>query len=190
MTKEQEKLSAQKKFKKLENFLHSSLGGQKRKLKIIKEVDKETPRGGEKEGNFIKFFLGPVLIKYFNTYPSVKVIIEGMNSGGGTQLKSEFFGSMPAFDFSFKSEANLFAVSPFLLDTVGEVKYGKLTFRPFATGLGQIIGYLQASKLGESPKTYGYYIFFNTDIAKSITEKDKEFLEELWERENVFVVII
>jgi aspartate/methionine/tyrosine aminotransferase len=78
----------------------------------------------------------------------------------------------------------------FPLETVGEVKYGNLNFRSFATGLGQIIGYLKASQFEAVPKIYGYYIFFNTDVDKTITENDKKFLEELWENENIFVVII
>jgi hypothetical protein len=189
MTNAQEKLRAQKKFEKLKNFLCSNLGSRNRKFNIIKKVDKNTSKSGEKEGNFVKLFLTPTLVKYFRNYP-LRIIIEGANSKGETQLKNNFFGSKPAFDFSFKSETNLFSTSPFPLDTVGEVKYGNLNFRAFATGLGQIIGYLKASQFEANPKRYGYYIFFNTDLDKAITENDKKFLEEIWERENVFVVII
>ena len=52
MISKQEKLRAQKKFKKLEKYLISCFAN--RKVKIIRKIDKETPRGGEKEGIFIK----------------------------------------------------------------------------------------------------------------------------------------
>ena len=189
MIREQEKLKAQHKFKKLVSFLISNLGGEERKSRIIEKVRRETPKGREKEGNFVKLFLAPALTRYFLDYP-LRVIIEGVNSEGATQFKNIFFGSRPAPDFSFKSESNLFSISPFPLDTVGEVKYANLNFRSFVTGLGQIIGYLKASEFEQSPKIYGYYIFFNTDLDGSIRETDKGFLEELWEKENIFVVII
>jgi len=156
MISKQEKLKAQKKFKKLEKYLISCFAN--RKVKIIRKIDKETPRGGEKEGIFIKLFLAPALSAYFKDR-RIKVIVEGVNSNGETQFQDEFFG---------------------------EVKYGKLTFSLFTKGLGQIIGYLNADKKFD----YGYYVFFNTNINKTITDRDKEFLEELWERENIFVVII
>lgn len=193
MTKEEEKLRTQKKFRALENFLRMNLGGPKRKPQIIKRVDKKTPKGGNKEGNFVKLYLTHFLVKYFQEH-SIEVIVEGVNSSGATQFKNKFFGSKPAIDFLFKSEGlSLFPaphIIPFPLDTVGEVKYGSLSFRSFATGLGQIIGYLKASQFEASPKIYGYYIFFNTDVGKTVTENDKKFLEELWDKENIFVVII
>lgn len=116
----------------------------------------------------------------------------GMNSKGETQFKSKFFGSRPAPDFLFNvKQQDLFHQPfPFPLDTVGEVKYCDLKFQTFISGLGQIIGYLNASKFEKSPKIYGYYIFFNTDLNKIITKNDEKFLEEIWEKENVFTVII
>ena len=193
MTKERQKTRALNKFKKLEKHLLSLLGGEKRKVKIIRKIEKETPKGGEKEGIFVKSFLCRVLFNYFRN-SSIEVIIEGVNSEGRTQFKNKFLNSKPAVDFLFeKRPSGLFPVSHtilFPLETVGEVKYGDLNFRSFATGLGQIIGYLKASQFEASPKIYGYYIFFNTDGDKTITENDKKFLEELWEKENIFVVII
>jgi len=188
MISKQEKLRAQKKFKKLEKYLISCFAN--RKVKIIRKIDKETPREGEKEGIFIKLFLAPALSAYFKDR-RIKVIVEGVNSNGETQFQDEFFGSKPAPDFLFRADSQPMLVDnrrvlPFPLNTVGEVKYGKLTFSLFTKGLGQIIGYLNADKKFD----YGYYVFFNTNINKTITDRDKEFLEELWERENIFVVII
>jgi hypothetical protein len=192
MTREQQKIRAFNKFKKLERHLLSLLGGEK-KAKIIGKIEKETPKGGEKESIFVKSFLCRVLFNYFRD-SSIEVIIEGVNSEGRTQFRSKFFNSKPAVDFLFeKRPLGLLPVSHtilFPLETVGEVKYGNLNFRSFATGLGQIIGYLKASQFEAAPKIYGYYIFFNTDVDKTITENDKKFLEELWENENIFVVII
>ena len=190
MRNNQEKLRAKRKFEKLAKCLNSHLGGKKRRIKIIRKVNRETPKGGEKEGVFIKLFLTPVLTSYFEHW-SIEVIIEGVNSNGRTQFQDKFFGTKPAVDFLFEidKQKRLFSTRhplPFPLNTVGEVKYGKLTFRSFVTGLGQIIGYLNASKKFD----YGYYIFFNTDIDKTITDRDRRFLDELWEKENIFVVII
>ena len=188
MISKQEKLRAQKKFKKLERHLVFCL--RNRKEKIIRKVDKVTSKGGEKENAFIKLFLTPVLRNYFKDH-CIEVIVEGVNSEGRTQFRNKFFGSKPAPDFLFRmdNQPKLFNNRhpiPFPLNTVGEVKYDKLTFRSFAIGLGQIIGYLNADKRFE----YGYYIFFNKDLNKDITDKDKEFLNKLWEKENIFVVII
>jgi len=65
-----------------------------------------------------------------------------------------------------------------------------MTFRAFATGLGQVIGYRQAANAEGKRKSYGYYIFFNTDPDKTLTEKDNDFVKELWNKESVFVLII
>lgn len=193
MTKNEEKIKAKKKFEKLENFLRGNLGNKNKKIEIIKKIRRKILKNKKKESEFVKEFLEPILSRYFQKH-SIDVIVEGKNSIGRTQFKNEFFGVKPAIDFLFKHEnPSIFPSQynvPFPLDTVGEVKYEKLTFRNFAIGLGQIIGYLAASKFEQNPKIYGYYIFFNTDVDKSITDKDREFLDEIWEKENVFIVIL
>ncbi len=192
MVKEQ-KIKAQEAFNKLEKHLCYNLGWQQRKLKIIENIERKTLNGEHKEKVFKKIFLSKVLWNCFRD-SSIEIIIEGMSNEENTQFCKRFFGSKPAPDFLFKSkiEPSLFPPKRILplLETVGEVKYGDLTFRSFVTGLGQVIGYLKASQLEKSPKIYGYYIFFNTNTDKVITETDKKFLEEIWEKENVFVVII
>jgi len=189
MPTQQEKLRAQRKFERLKHFLQARLGDKNKKLEIVREVQKT--KG--KEAIFRKRFLFPVLNEYFKEH-SIEVVTEGVNSEGRTRLRKEFLGVKPAVDFLFKPEDPSLFPSPYKipipLDSVGEVKYGKLNFRLFSTGLGQIIGYLKASQFEEKPKIYGYYIFFNTDVDKDITDRDREFLDELWEKENIFVVII
>ncbi len=190
MPTQQEKSRARGKFEKLAKYLNSCLGGKKRRIKIIRKVNREAPKGVEKEGFFIKRFLDRALRDYFKNR-RIEVIMEGVNSEGRTQFRDKFFGSKPAPDFLFEidKQPRLFSTRHLLsfpLNTVGEVKYDKLTFRSFVTGLGQIIGYLNTGKKFD----YGYYIFFNTDIDKPVTDRERKFLDELWEKENIFVVII
>lgn len=184
-----DKPRALKKFNKLRNFLIGGLGGRARKNIIIATINRKHKVSGEKEGLFIKHFLAPKLLQYFKQYP-IEIYIEGVNSKGETQLKNRFFGSKPAFDFSFSSPTTLFSTPDFPLGTVGEVKYDKLTFRAFITGLGQVIGYRQAANAEGKHKSYGYYIFFNTELDKTLTENEKNFLKELWGKENIFVLVI
>ena len=73
---------------------------------------------------------------------------------------------------------------------VGEVKYGKLRLRSFATALGQLIVYLESSKNETEQSQYGCLIFFNTEESKEPTEREKEFINLMWERENIFITII
>lgn len=193
-TNSQSKARARKKFTALENVLRNNLAGNK--AKIIRKVREKTVKKEKRESIFKKYFLTPVLDTYFKDYP-IRIIVEGVDSKGGTRLKNMFFGSQPLADFFFKSkriEATLFSPTtsdpPFPLNTVGEVKYDKLNFHSFVTGIGQIIGYRAASRLQDKEKQYGYYIFFNINLEKSIDENAKQFLEELWEKEDIFVVII
>lgn len=192
LQKEIDKNRTHDKFNKLANFLSGNLGT--RKSKIINTIKSQTPKGREVEGRFTKRFLKPAIDGYFKGFP-VEVIFEGVNSQGETQWKNKFFGSKPAPDFIFKPrQPSLFdnAHSPFPLDTVGEVKYDKLTFRNFVTGLGQIIAYLESSRIEKEPKQYGYYIYFNTDIDKDtiISNHEETFLRTLWKQQNIFAVII
>lgn len=196
-----------KKFIKFTNFLKTSLRSKykvirqiqknrldKRYAMLIKKIPKDISNNTKKEIIFKKLFFAPAVKRYFINYP-IDVIIEGINSKGKTQIKKAFLGSKPTADFIFEStdySGTLFSnhKAPLPLETAGEIKFGDLNFRSFMIGLAQLIGYLRASLLEDKPKIYGYYIFFNTDDSKEITNTDKDFLDELWEKENIFVVIL
>jgi len=149
-----------------------------KKEDIVRKVRRATPKGGEPEGYFIKLFLAP-LLREFLIENLEGLIIEGINSEGQTQFKKDFFGSKPAPDFRFKQ-----------FNMVGEVKYNKLRLRPFVTALGQLITYIESSKNETEQSKYGYLIFFNTKESKEPTEREKEFINLMWERENIFITII
>jgi len=152
-----------------------------KKEDIVKKVRGATPKNGESEGYFIKLFLAPLLREFIKENLE-GLIIEGINSKGQTQFKKEFFGSKPAPDFRF--------TTPLPFNLVGEVKYGKLRLRSFATALGQLIVYLESSKNETEQSQYGYLIFFNTEESKELTEREKEFINLMWKRENMFITII
>jgi len=149
-----------------------------KKEDIVKKVRGAPPRGDEPEGYFIKLFLAPLLREFFKGNLG-GLIIEGINSKGQTQFKKDFFGSKPAPDFRFKQ-----------FNMVGEVNYDKLQLRPFVTALGQLITYIKSSKNETEQSKYGCLIFFNTEESKEPTEREKEFINLMWERENIFIMII
>ena len=150
------------------------------KENVVKKVREATPKGGEPEGNFIKLFLAPLLREFLKVNLE-GLIIEGINKGQ-TQFKNYFFGSKPASDFRFKE--------PLTFNLIGEVKYGKLQLRSIATALGQLITYIESSKNESEQSQYGCLIFFNTKQSKEPTEREKEFINLMWERENIFITII
>jgi len=150
---------------------------QSQKDTIVMKVRKATLKGGEPENYFIKLSLAPLLIKFFKQ-KSKGLIIEGINSRGQTQFKNYFFSSRPAPDFRFKE--------PLPFNLVGENKYCKLQLRSIATGLGQLITYIESSKNESEPSQYGYLNFFNTGVSKELSTQENNFIKLLWERENIF----
>ncbi len=186
---EENKRRAFEELKKIECFLQEKLGGE-RKKEIVEGVKRKALEKADKigvmenEGLFTKQFFAPVLRDYFQEKP-VDVIVEGMESSGETIIKNDSFGVIGC-DFLLLSKDNNFS----LRSTIGEIKYGRLKFQSFTGGLGQVIGYIHVYKNTERPKQYGLFCFFNTDETRNISKEDKEFLGEIWERENVFTVII
>lgn len=199
MTEKILKNAAYKKFEDLRRYLQKEVllhGGKGKIIKDVKSItnEKDDEKRNKDEKNFVKLFLFPVLDQYFRPN-DINVIAEGIN--GVIRFRNKFFGSNPSADFLFKKEnqPKLFDLPadkiPFPIETVGEVKFEKLRFRLFASGLGQIIGYLRASKLELEPKNYGYYIFLNADLnKKSFSGNELKFFHELWVKENIFVVIL
>jgi hypothetical protein len=154
---------------------------QPQKEKIVMKVKEAVPKGGEPEGYFIKNFLAHLLSEFFKQ-KSEGLIIEGINSKGQTQFKNYFFNSRPAPDFRFKKSL------PFNL--VGEFKYCKLQLRSIAIGVGQLMTYIESSKIESEPSQYGYLIFFNTGVSKELSTQENNFIRLLWEQENIFITII
>jgi hypothetical protein len=102
------------------------------------EIVSAVGKGGEPEGRFMKLFLADSLREFFEDR-SDSLVIEGINSKGKTQFKISFFGSKPGPDLVFNH--------PHLFTFVGEVKFGPMRLREFATGIGQVIAYIESSRL-------------------------------------------
>lgn len=194
----QQKNWANAQFKKLNVFLQHNLGGynEQRKSKIIRRIDAESKTKKlhrKKESIFKNIYLSFALSQFCSRFKyNIKPIIEGDRKQTKTKSEQMIFGTNPSADFLFISqEPTLFKSSvPFPIDTVGELKYDKLNFRAFVTGLGQLIGYLNINKFHGNIYRYGFYIFFNIDLGREVTSAEDNFLQDLWERENIFVCII
>jgi len=159
--------------KKFEGILKDKFRDNKEK--IINEVGISS--GSYPEGYFVKNYLAKYLFDFFETY----VHIEGINSEGLTQYKNDFFCSKPAPDFIVKEPYNL----------VGEVKYCNLSTRELATAIGQAIMYLHSSRSEEFVYEFGLIICFDKSMKHTSLDSSEEILiKELWDKENIFIVIV
>ncbi len=186
------KQKAYEEFCKLGFFLNNVLGGENKQEaidKLISTVDNRAQKTGgrESEGVFTKEFFAPEIKKYLENKP-VDVIIEGINSGGKTTIKSDSLGFISC-DFLLLSDKEKLAIG----NVIGEIKYGQLKFQNFTAGLGQSIGYLHTFNTEEESKyciNYALFIFFNTDFKRNLSKKDKLFIKKMWEEENIFTIVI
>lgn len=169
------KQEVEQKLSQLTEELRKNLGG--RKATIIKDVRANTPKGREQEGTFRKRFLVPVLE---NVFADDGLIVEGIGSQGLTQFKNNFFGGKPAVDFIVSKPG-----------IVGEVKYQPLSPSNFGGAVGQALVYLISSKQEEAKFPYGAVIFFTTrPEITTPTSTERQFIQLLWERDNIFVIVI
>lgn len=152
-----------------------------RKSEIVADVRDNTPKGGEAEGHFMKRRLEKRLRECFGDEKG-HLVIEGVESHGVTQFKHPFFGNKPAPDFVF-NDPRRFAL-------VGEVKYGRISLRAFATGIGQAISYMQSSKRESTCYEYGYLLFFNTAGGYKLSPQEQDFQRRLWDQHNLFVQVL
>ncbi len=169
------KTDVDKKLRLLREVILDRLGQNKRE--IIENVRNSTPKGGEQEGVFSKTYLAPL---FRDLFKEDNCVVEGIDSRGLTQFKSAFFNAKPAPDFIVIK-----------LGIVGEIKYEKLMPRLLATAIGQALLYMESSKQEKPSFPYGMVIYFavQPDITQ-LRPSEEAFINSLWEKHNMFIIIV
>lgn len=173
--RKKQKTSAYGCFKELENIIKTELGSKKEE--IMQQVKLNTPAGGEPEGTFTKMFLSTAIKTVFPDD-----IIEGMDSMSKLHFTELFFGSGADIDFLVNKPAKI----------CGEVKYTRLSKQSLGVDTGKLIMLMSTGKTYRIQFQYGCQIFFDTGSAKAniLNNEEEIFIRRLWERENIYLIII